>query len=184
MIEVPDSYKDDTELMGYVRDIELRAIGCWKYAAANVLWRTWIEHKLEPSDVFGADFNDRPYYEIRNGYIEGAAEVVDPEALWQRIGGFSLSEDIASWKDQPGMYGFVLTKEKLDSFEEVAKAMFPSYAGLPCAAETAIVDFPDDPDPASLTDWASALMEQNGVTEAYKALRARVPLEDIIAARL
>ena len=69
MIEVPDAYKDDTELMGYVRDIELRAIGCWKYAAANVLWRTWIEHKLEPSDVFGADLPQILKGNVLNGFI-------------------------------------------------------------------------------------------------------------------
>lgn len=193
MIKIPKDYLDNPDVMRYVDGIVALANMCWRYSASALIWRTWLVdivrrgYTLEqglglsptPPNLAGIDEES----EEQPRQINRVANAMDLEEVWLKIGGFSLSAELETWREGPGMYGYVVTKNRLEAFESLAKKMFPIETHIPCAAETVFIDFPDEINEDTATAFAIELMEKNGVIEAYKALVAGVPLADICANR-
>ena len=182
----PAYLMESSDAISYVYDIEHRALFTWSQAARRIMWHQFTYHAKYIPGVFGGHYEgDAEAAHECDEKIFKVIEVVDIEKLWQNITDVSLYDSMDNWKCELGTYGWCLTKNIFDNFEKVVTKMFP-FDDSTDPQKVFVPAFPDGDERGRLTceaatAWASELLVENGVVPAFKAYRAGVPLEDIVA---
>ena len=193
-MKVPESYLGDDVLMEMVEHVEWLALRAWRDSAWLVMWRAWdaeqerngAEKHLEG---FGCWWDGEDEAAARfSEQLDSAINIIDTAKLWKGItgGSFDLEASIANWRNEPGMYGYVLTCHAIEEFEKLVMQMYPNDPHLACSYEAFATEYPvpgddQDLDPDAVLSWAVEMMEKSGVAAAYGAMRRGVPLDDIVA---